>query len=360
MAVTENMKKQEIEEKEYEEFVESHYKGHFAQSLKWAKLKKEWNHEIITVRDEKGKIKGSMLLLIRKTPLFNSSLIYSPRGPVCNIDDKETFKELTQKAEEVAKKHKAFMLKIDPDISNSDMDFKQMAKENGYKIIEKVKDINEVTHPRIVFRLNVKDKTEDELFASFHQKTRYNIRLATKKGVTVREGTREDIAEFQKIMEVTGARDKFPIRSKEYFEEVYDTMGKEHVKIFFADYDGQAIATTYNFVYGNKVWYMYGGSLNEKRNLMPTYLLQWEGIKLAKERGCDIYDFRGICAVDMEHRNEGLYRFKKGFNPDLIEFTEIYKVYNKFVYFVFKKLFPLYRKIRVAVMRKHKKEENKS
>lgn len=352
MEVTENIEK--LEEKEFEEFVERHNKGHFAQSLKWAKLKKEWKHETVIVRDAEGKIKGAMLLLIRKTPIFNSSLVYSPRGPVCDIDDKETFEELTKKAEEIAKKHKAFMMKMDPDISNTDMEFKKMAKETGYKIIEKIKDLNEIAHPRIVFRLNLKDKTEDEIFASFHQKTRYNIRLATKKGVTVREGTRKDVAEFQKIMEVTGARDKFPIRSTEYFEEMYDTMGENHVKILFADYEGEAIACTYNFLYGNKVWYMYGGSLNEKRNLMPTYLLQWEGIKWAKQNNCDIYDFRGICATDEEHRNEGLYRFKKGFNPDLIEFTEIYKVYNPFIYFIFKKVFPLYRKIRVALMKKNK------
>ena len=140
-------------------------------------------------------------------------------------------------------------------------------------------------------------------------------------------------------MEVTGQRDKFPIPSAQYFEELYDMMGEEHVKILFADYEGQPIAVTYNFLYGDKVWYMFGGSLNEKRNLMPTYLLQWENIKWAKENNCNVYDFRGICAVDLEHRNEGLYRFKKGFKPDLIEFTEIYKVYNPFMYFAFKKLF---------------------
>ena len=352
MVVTDN--KEKIEEKEFEEFVEKHSKGHFAQSIRWAKLKKEWTYETIVVRDSNGQIKGAMLLLIRKMPIFNSSLIYASRGPVCDINDKETFRELTKKAEEVAKKHKAFMFKIDPDISNDNMEFKKMAKENGYKILEKVKDINDVAHPRIVFRLNLKNRTEDEIFAAFSQKARYNTRLASKKGVTIREGKKEDIAEFQKIMEITGERDKFPIRNKEYFEELYDILGEEHVKIFFAEHEGEAIACTYNFLYGNKVCYMYGGSSNEKRNLKPTYLLQWEGIKWAKQNNCDIYDFRGICATDKEHMNEGLYRFKKGFGPDLIEFTEIYKVYNPLMYFIFKKVFPLYRKIRVALMRKRK------
>lgn len=354
MKNTNIMEENELEE--YESFVEKHKKGHFAQSIRWAKTKDEWEYETVVVRNESGEIKGSMLLLIRKMPMLGSSLVYSPRGPVCDIYDKETFKELTKKAEEVCKKHKAFMIKIDPDISNEDLKFKQIAKDIGYKTIEKIKSLDEIAQPRIVFRLNLENKTEDELFQSFHQKTRYNIRLATKKNVVIREGKRDDIPEFQKIMEVTGSRDKFPIPGTEYFEELYDAMGEEHVKILFADYEGQAIATTYNFLYGNKVWYMFGGSLNEKRNLMPTYLLQWENIKWAKENGCDIYDFRGICATDEKHRNEGLYRFKKGFKPDLIEFTEIYKVYNPLIYFIFKKLFPFYKKIRIALMKKNKEK----
>lgn len=146
-------------------------------------------------------------------------------------------------------------------------------------------------------------------------------------------------------MDVTGARDNFAIPSEQEFYDIYDTFGKEHVQILFAEHDGEPIACTYNILYGNKVWYMYGGSLNEKRNLMGTYLLQWEGIKWAKMHNCDIYDFRGICAINKENKNEGLYRFKEGFNPDLMEFTEIYKIYNPFIYFMYKKVFPLYQKI---------------
>lgn len=344
-------------EKEYEEFVQKHYKGHFAQSIKWAKTKIEWKYEIIVSRDENQKIKGSMLLLIRKMPIFNTSLVYSPRGPVCDIDDKETFEELSKKAEEICKKYKAFMIRIDPDISNSDMQFKKMAIDNGFKIVEKIKNLNEIMQPRIVFRLNLKDKTEDEIFSSFHQKTRYNIRLAIKKGVTIREGSIEDIKEFKRIMDTTGKRDKFVIQSFDFFHRMYDCMGNEHEKLFFAEYNGEAIATAYCFIYGNKVWYMYGGSLNEKRNLMPTYLLQWEAIKWAKENNCDIYDFRGICATDLDNKNEGLYRFKKGFNPELIEFTEIYKIYNPFMYFLFQKLFPIYKKYRVLLMKNDEKKE---
>ncbi len=347
----------EIEE--YEKFVQSHPKGHFAQSLKWAELKKDWKNEFVTIKDENGKIKGSMLLLIRKVPILKNTIVYSPRGPVCDIHDEKTFSELIKKAEEVVKRNHGFILKMDPDIPNNDMDFKNIVKKNGFKIIEKIENLNQVLQPRIVFRLDLKNKSEDDIFNNFHTKTRYNIRLATKKGVTIRIGKREDIPEFQKLMEITGERDKFPIRTKEFFEEIYDTLGENNVRFIFADYEGKPIAAVLDFLYGDKVWYMYGASSNEHRNLMSTYLLQWEGIKWAINNKCNYYDFRGICAVNENTRNEGLYRFKKGFNPDLIEFTEIYKIYNHFIYFMFEKVFGFYRKIRIKFMKKNVDKERK-
>lgn len=342
----------DFEMQKYEDFVKKHPKGHFAQSINWAKLKKEWKHEIVTVEDKNGNINGSMLLLIRKLPFFKKTIVYSPRGPVCDIHDEKIFNELIQKAEKVVKKNKGFILKMDPDILNSDMIFKDIAKKNGFKIIEKLKDINKVLQPRIVFRLNLKDKTEDEIFKNFHSKTRYNIRLAAKKGVTIREGTRADLNKLEELMKITGQRDGFPIRTKEYFEELYDVLGSDCVRILFADYQNEPIACTLSFLYGDKVWYMYGASSNEHRNLMSTYLLQWEGIKWALENNCNIYDFRGICAIDENTKNEGLYRFKKGFSPDLVEFTEIYKIYNYFMYFIFEHVYGFYRKIRIKFMNK--------
>lgn len=326
-----------IDEKEYNEFLEKHEKGHYAQSLEWAKVKSDWKNEIIVVRDEKGQIKASLSILIRKLPYINYSIMYAPRGPVCDLDDEKSFKELIEKTDKLAKKYKAFMLKMDPDILASNNEFKNMAKKYGFKVEEKIKDVNTLLQPRYVFRLDLKDKTEDEIFSAFHSKTRYNIRLATRKGVTIREGKREDLQQFQDILETTGTRDGFFIRKKEYFEHLYDSFDKEHLKLVFADYQGKPIACVLNIFYGNKEWYLYGGSLNEHRNVMSTYLLQWEMIKQAIERKMDCYDFRGVCATDETHYNEGLYRFKKGFNADFIEFMDMHKVYNKFIYFLFEK-----------------------
>lgn len=343
------------EKEEYENFVQSHPRGHFSQSLKWAELKRGWKAEPVIVRGEDQKIKGSILLLIKKMPIINSTMIMSQRGPVCDIYDEKTFDELIKKVEKIAKENHAFVFRMDPDISNYDIKFKEMAKRQGFEIIEKVKNMNEMLHhQRVVFRLNLKDKTEDEVFSNFHSKTRYNIRLATKKGVKITIGKKEDFAEFAELMKITGERDGFPTRTKEYFEELYDILGPKHFRMFFAEFEGKKIAANVDFLYGDKVWYMYGASGNEYRNLMPTYLLQWEGIKWALENKCNVYDFSGVCATSLNdpNRNEGLYRFKSGFGPELIEFTEIYKVYNPILYFMFEKIFPIYRKLRVKMMKK--------
>ena len=151
-----------INEKEYQEFLESHEKGHYAQSLEWAKVKSDTKNEIIIIRDEKGKIKASLSLLIRKLPYVNYSIMYAPRGPVCNPDDEKSFKELIKKADELAKEYKSFMLKMDPDILASNNEFKNMAKKYGFKIEEKIKNVNTLLQPRFVFRLDIKGKTKEK------------------------------------------------------------------------------------------------------------------------------------------------------------------------------------------------------
>ncbi len=166
---------EQIDSREYEDFLKNHYKGHYAQSEAWAKIKSDWKNEIIIVRDEKNKIKGTMSVLIRKLPYFKSTLMYAPRGPVCDIDDKETFNKIMEEADKLAKKYKSFMLKADPDVLASNENYKKIAKDNGFKISGQIKDITRIMQPRFVFRLDIKNKKADDVFFSFQSKTRYKI-----------------------------------------------------------------------------------------------------------------------------------------------------------------------------------------
>ncbi len=305
----------------YKEFLEKHERCNFQQSPEWAKVKGNWINEIVLAEDESGKIIGAVSILIRKIPIFGN-IMYSSRGPTCDIHDISVMKQLTDGIKELAKKYKAIVYKAEPDILSSDEEYRKIVTSLGYKIKDDAKNFREEIQPRYVFRLDIKNKTEDEIFAGFHSKTRYNVRLAIKKGVEVKEGTREDLKDFHKIMVETGARDGFIIRPLSYFEKMYDEMAPEHMKLLMAYHDGKPISGVIPIFYGNKTWYLYGASSNEHRNLMPNYLLQWEMIKMAIARKDDVYDFRGVSGVvDENHPQYGLYRFKKGFGATFTEFV---------------------------------------
>lgn len=326
--------KNEEDKKAYKKFLEGHERCNFQQSLEWAELKKpNWIPEVILAEDEDKNIIGSLCVLIRKMPIFGN-IMYSSRGPVCDIHDLEAMKQLTDGAKELAEKYKAMALRIEPDILSSDKKFREIVTTLGYKIKDDAKDFKDEIQPRYVFRLDIKDKTEEEVMKGFKQKWRYNIRLAGRKGVEIKEGTREDLKDFHRIMIETGKRDGFITRPLEYFEKMYDVMGPEHMKVLMAYYEGKPISGVIPIFYGNKTWYLYGASSNEHRNLMPNYLLQWEMIKMAIARHDDMYDFRGVSGVvDENHPQYGLYRFKQGFGATFTEFIgEIYIPYKPLTY----------------------------
>ena len=341
-------------EEEYTKFLEEHERCNFQQSLEWANVKNSWKREVILAEDNSGKIIGSLMVLIRKIPVFGN-IMYSSRGPVCDIHNMDVLKQLTKGIEELAKKYNAIVMRMEPDIVSSDETFKNIMIDLGYQIKDDAKNFREEIQPRYVFRLDTKNKTEEELFNNLHSKTRYNVRLATKKGVTVKEGTREDLKDFHKIMITTGIRDGFITRPLEYFERMYDCLGPKHMRILMAEYEGKPISGVIVIIYGNKTWYLYGASSNEHRNLMPNYLLQWEMVKIALENKSDIYDLRGVPGI--ADNSNGLYRFKKGFGAEYTEFVgEVYTEFKPVKYRVYKFSEKAFRNIR-ALKLKFKKDK---
>lgn len=342
---------------EYEAFVAGHPKGHFAQSVLWAKQKPAWKWEAIISRAANGSIRGAMSVLIRKMPGVPFTLMYSCRGPVCDLDDEETMKDLFDGAKALAKQRKSYVIKIDPDVPSSDEAFAQRLRSFGFKSQEGGKNF-EAIQPRYVFRLNVENKTEEELMAGFHQKWRYNIRLAERKGVEVRICGQEAISDFARLMLTTGVRDGFVTRDESYFANMLVNLG-EHCRLYMAYANGEAIAGTLAIQYGDKVWYLYGASANEHRNLMPNYLLQWRMIQWAVETKCRIYDFRGVSG-DLSEDNPlyGLYRFKQGFGGDFVEFVgEMDWVISKPIYFAMEKGTAIFKELRRRLyLLKHRNE----
>ena len=303
---------------EIENFIRTSPKGHFCQSEQWAAVKRDWIRKTVAVTGEDGQIKGAISFLLRKTPVLPYHLMYAPRGPVCDPNDTETIKKLIEKSRELARQCHGYIIKLDPDVPVQNTAFIKTFENAGFSRIAG-KNFDAV-QPNFVFRLDIKGKTEDEIFAGFASKTRYNIRVAEKNGVKVRVGGLADLDEFVRIMKVTGERDGFATRPENYFEGLLSAMGK-HARLYIAELDGKMIAATIPIQYGNKTWYLYGASDNAYRNAMPNYLLQWEMIRWAIESGCEIYDFRGVSGdLSPENPLYGLYRFKKGFGGELTEF----------------------------------------
>ena len=304
----------------YEAFVSAHPKGHFVKSLKWAEFKKPWKCEAFLALDKNGEIRGSMLLHISRVPHMKYTHMYCPRGPVVDDTDLETLSELCGEARKLARKYCAYELSIDPDITEKDTVYLENLKRAGF-VINNTKNRPEYLQARYVFRLDLEGKTPDEVFAAFHSKTRYNVRLSARKGVTCRLGTKQDLPAFVEVMNETAARDGFIGRGLGYFERMYDILAPENLRLYLMEYEGMLIAGAVAIWYGDKVWYLYGASSNRERNRMPNYMMQWEMIQWAMEKGCRIYDFRGVTG-DMEKTFlEGLIRFKQGFGGEQVDFV---------------------------------------
>jgi lipid II:glycine glycyltransferase (peptidoglycan interpeptide bridge formation enzyme) len=199
------------------------------------------------------------------------------------------------------------------------------------------------------------DKSEEDLLKAMKPKTRYNIRLAGRRGVQVRRGvTTQDLLAFYSLLKVTGERDEFGIHDLPYYEEMWKVFGPEgdnSALLLLADHPEEneraegPVAGLLALKFGPEAIYMYGASANRGREHMPTYLLQWEAIRWAKEQGCALYDFWGIPDPPAEGEAEevsptntrsglrGVYWFKKGFGGREVEYPGAYDyVYNPLLY----------------------------
>lgn len=314
---------------EYEDFIKSHKQSSFTQSINWQKVKNNWGFEGVVSRNEEGKIVGACSVLIQKIDKTKTSFLYAPRGPVCDLHDKAVLMDLKAGLDCLAEKYNAHSVKLDPDISIEDKEFIELMKSIGFSHKTGGKNFGTI-QARFNYRLYVNGRTEEEIFMDLTQKTRYNVRVAKRKGVEVRVVGEEYLDDFVRLMKTTGQRDGFNVRPKEYFKRMLDSLG-EHARMYMSFYEDKPVSAAITTNYGGKTCYVYGASDNVYRNVMPNYLIQWEMIRWALETGCWVYDFQGVSG-DLSEDNPlyGLYRFKKGFNGTLDELAgEFDYIYNK-------------------------------
>ncbi|MEG0073085.1 MAG: peptidoglycan bridge formation glycyltransferase FemA/FemB family protein [Clostridia bacterium] len=343
-----------LQVEKYKKFVDNRRKTSLLQSVEWKQLKKDWKQEIVYLEQE-NEIVAGLTLLIRKMPLLNTHIMYAPRGPVADVSDIEMVKKLIEEAEPIRKKYNACVLRFDPEIPMN-KEIQEMYEKEGFVVRNEGVDMVDIIQPRFNMILNMEGKDEETLMKNFAEKTRYNIRLSGRKGVTVRHSRSiEDLKTFCSIQEITGKRDGFLIRPNSYFEKMLEIYDENVMRIYLAEHEGDVLSAALAMNYGGKMWYMYGASSNVKRNLMPNYAMQWAMIKWGIEQGCSEYDFGGVYKINI---NDGLYKFKSGFcksDGETAFIGEIDKVYNKFNYFVFVKMIPIFKKVRMFFMKTFKK-----
>jgi len=330
--------------KRWNDFVASTFECPILQSYEWGELKGEVGWQPLRLAlEEENQIVAGISILKRKIPGLPFSLFYAPRGPVLDFKKEGLLKDLLKAINILAEEQPALALKIDPEIKEDDAEviqtFKNLRFSPGRRQIQ----------PRVTFYLDLTADL-DNLLTSFEEKTRYNIRLSEKKGVEVRDSsTEEGVNIFYKIYQETAQREKFLIHPLSYYQKLKRFLiDRGLAKVFLGYYQGLPIAGIFIFTFGSKVWYMYGASASDHRNVMPNHGLHWQVIKWAKEKGFKIYDLWGIPAHPTErHPLWGVYRFKKGFNGKLVKFIGIYDLpYQPFLYKLFDSSLNLYQNLR--------------
>jgi peptidoglycan pentaglycine glycine transferase (the first glycine) len=311
---------------EWNDFVAASEHGTVLQSYQWGQLKAGtgWEPLPVAVGDDE-RIRACVLVLKRELPVIGRSLFYAPRGPVADFRDPGSMARLLEAIRGLARAHRALALKIDPPIPAERAEVSTTLRRAGFRPVHYGTNGLGGTQPRYVMKTDLTPGPE-ELLASFKSKWRYNIGLAGRKGVVVRRDcSRLDLSSFYDLLHVTAERDGFRVRSREYFERLYDLLVPAGLaKLFAAEYEGEMIAAAILFRMGRQATYVYGASSNQHRDRMPNHLLQWEMMLWAREKGCNVYDFRGVArevAGEPVGPLGGLNRFKRGFAAKYVEYV---------------------------------------
>lgn len=328
----------------FNHYVASHPNGDVLQTSYWGELKANtgWQALPLAVLDQ-GQIKGTALILKRQLPLLGKCIFYSPRGPV--FSNTAALQGLIKAGKKLAKEHQAIFWKMDPPLLKDDPQWEEITDQ----LVQVPTGLDFAgVQPKFVMTLDISPPL-DVILGNMKSKTRYNIRYANRQKVKVRiSQNKEDLKVFYPLLQETAERDRFTIRSYQYFEDLWDTLVTRKVaQLFIVYHQEQALGGAIAFRLGKRAWYVYGASSNEKRNLQANYALQWEMIRWAKSFSCLIYDFRGVSGnLDPANPLYGLYRFKSGFDAQLIEYVGEYDLpISNVGYKLWQISMPVYQKI---------------
>ena len=322
---------------------------HFLQTYEWGQVKAKYGWSpLYSVWDADGTWKvesnASQLstfhspvaaALILKRQILRSgfaarlSILYSPKGPLLDWTNEVLRNRVLSDLQFFAKKQGAIFLKMDPDIvlgTGTPGSGDDVLDNGGQAVMSELKRRGwGYASDQIQFKNTILidlNPSEEEILGRMKQKTRYNIRLAERKGVSVRVGTKDDLPSLYKMYAETSVRDGFVIRDEGYYQTVWNLFMNSSdptCEPLIAQINGEAVASIFVFYFARRAYYVYGMSRDAHREKMPTYLLQWEAMRRAKAKGCSVYDLWG--APDVFNESDslwGVYRFKDGLGGKVI------------------------------------------
>lgn len=346
---------------------------HFLQTYEWGQVKAKYGwtpYYAVWTEDGKWKVESNIgalstfhspiiaAALILKRQIISRgfaarlSILYAPKGPLMDWTDESLCKRVLDDLQSFAKKEGAIFLKIDPDVvlgRGVPGGVDEVTENGGQAVRSDLKRRGWVeSSDQIQFRNTVivdLSAGEEDILMRMKQKTRYNVRLAEKKGVAVRVGKLEDLGLLYKMYAETSVRDGFVIRDENYYMTVWKIFMKSaepSAVPLIAEVDGEAVAAIFLFMFAGRGYYVYGMSRNAHREKMPTYLLQWAAMKHAKAHGCLTYDLWGAPDVfDESDSMWGVYRFKEGLGGDVVRTLGAYDfASSKFWYSMYSDVMP--------------------
>jgi peptidoglycan pentaglycine glycine transferase (the first glycine) len=302
--------------------------AHALQSWTWGEFKSRWGWQkiplLLSLAENSRQPLAAAMVLKRQLPRLPFSILYVPKGPALDYKDGPLRRQVLAQLEKVARREKAILIKIDPDVVKAWGEEQERPSPIGSQFTKELKERGWLfSNEQIQFRNTVElylEPSEEDLLLAMKQKTRYNIRYAGRKGITVRPGGPADFDTILQMYRETAERDNFTIRPPDYYRDAWTSLYQAGMaQPLLAEYEAEPVAAVILVKFGDKVIYMYGASTEKERRRMPNYLLQWEAIRWAKAQGCRTYDFWG--APDAFVENDplwGVWRFKAGFAGEVV------------------------------------------
>lgn len=290
---------------------------HPLQSWEWGEFRKLTGVKLTRLIQTDGKdTKEVFQITWHKIPKINKYVGYCPKSAIPN-------EEAIKKISEMAKKVGAIFVKFEPNEKLDNVSGKKIdsLKKDGY-----LRD-GKSLFTKYSFWLDI-SPSEETLLSNMQQKTRYNTRLAEKKGVKIIEDNSEEgFEDYWKLTEETTKRQGFYSHTKSYHKKMWQTViGSGVGHIFKAVYEGKILATWVLFCLNGVLYYPYGASSNQNREVMASNLMMWEAIKFGKKQKCKLFDLWGSLGPNPDARDPwyGFHRFKQGYGAELTEFVGTY------------------------------------